>query len=61
MITLDLSWEADFDVLFSCKTTSCGTQLETVSGSGTFDDMKATKAKQEGVKAPKAISPLLTC
>ncbi len=54
MITLDLSWEADFDPFFSCKTTSCGTQPETVSGSGTFDDMKATKAKQERAKSAKS-------
>jgi hypothetical protein len=61
MMTLDLSWEADFDAFFSCKTTSCGTQPQTVLELGTFDDMKATKDMQERAKAPKAISPLLTC
>lgn len=61
MMTLDLSWEADFDAFFSCKTTSCSTQLETVSELGTFDDMKANIAKQQRVEAPNANSPLLTC
>ena len=50
-MTLDLSWEADFDAFFSCKTTSCGTQPQTVLELGTFDDMKATKVTQERAKA----------
>ena len=61
MMTLDLSWEADFDASLSCKRTTCGTQPETVSELGTFDDMGAAKAKQERAKSAKAISPLLTC
>lgn len=54
MMTLDLSWEADFEAFFSCKSTSCGTQPQTVLELGTFDDMKATKDMQERAKSSRS-------